>query len=478
MYGILNGNFYLCDVEFNCMVNEIKTGIAVSVFGIVSLLMACSGSQGNNGQLALAASLMQSRPDSALHILQDIPMERLATQADSAYYALLLTQARDKNYIVQTSDSLIRFAVAYYDKVNDVRRQAKAHYYWGCVWRDKGEHQKAIDEYHTSHSFAKKAKNMELPALIYSNIAYLYYVQGLNIEADSVYQLAKQLAIEQRDTTSLVYALSQQGMINLEKGEYYYPKAEEYMQQALSLAVLFSDTTVKKLVYESLSTLYCEMEETEKALQYAKLSYYSQRDKQHRCRASLLLGDAYFKCEQYDSAELYLLNVFTEDRYYVTKADACMRLAEIAEIHGDMNRVAMMRSKQICYTDSAQQQLQKYNILQSIISQERKKNENAQKLYMYSATIFVLFLLSTGGFVALKYIKRSRQQQSNEEIQKQKLQVEVNLLRSQKRACYSIMIGKLVIALKHREYGAAKVQVLLLLIATVVVVGIYVFQKM
>lgn len=45
-------------------------------------------------------------------------------------------------------------------------------------------------------------------------------------------------------------------------------------------------------------------------------------------------------------------------------------------------------------------------------------------------------------------------------------------------ACYSIMIGKLGIALKHREYGAAKVQVLLLLIATVVVVGIYVFQKM
>lgn len=43
-------------------------------------------------------------------------------------------------------------------------------------------------------------------------------------------------------------------------------------------------------------------------------------------------------------------------------------------------------------------------------------------------------------------------------------------------ACYSIMIGKLVIALKHREYGAVKVQVLLLLIATVVVVGIYIFQ--
>lgn len=138
------------------------------------------------------------------------------------------------------------------------------------------------------------AKNIELPALIYSNVAYLYYVQELNEEADSIYQLAELLAIQQKDTISLIYALSQQGMINLERGKHYYSRAELQMQQALLLAEHFSDTTVKTPVYESLSTLYCEMGEIEKALQYAKLNYYSQRDTLHRCRASLLLGDAYF----------------------------------------------------------------------------------------------------------------------------------------------------------------------------------------
>lgn len=39
--------------------------------------------------------------------------------------------------------------------------------------------------------------------------------------------------------------------------------------------------------------------------------------------------------------------------------------------------------------------------------------------------------------------------------------------------CYSFIIGKLVIALKHREYDAVKIQLLLLLITTVIVVGIY-----
>lgn len=104
---------------------------------------------------------MQSRPDSALCILQDISMEKLTTQADSAYYVLLLTQARDKNYVVQTDDSLIRYAVAYYDKMNDVRMQAKAHYYWGCVYRDMNRQAEAFREFLIAAPLTEKAKEKD-----------------------------------------------------------------------------------------------------------------------------------------------------------------------------------------------------------------------------------------------------------------------------------------------------------------------------
>lgn len=416
------------------MVNEIKTDIAVAVFGIVSLLMACSGFQSHNVQLALADSLMQSRPDSALQILQDIPMERLATQADSAYYALLLTQARDKNYIVQTSDSLIRYAVAYYDKVNDVRRQAKAHYYWGCVWRDKGEHQKAIDEYSKAETLAKKENNQELPALIYSNIAYLYYIQDLNTEADSVYQLAAKLATQQKDTASMIYALLQQGMIDFEKGDSFYPEAERQMQQALSLAEHFGDTTVKSPIYASLSTLYCKMNDAKLALDYAKLNYYSQEDTLHCYRTYLLLGEAYFQNNQYDSAATCLRKVLSAERYYVTKSDACKLLAEIAEVRGDISGIAEMKDKQISYMDSAQQKFQKYDILQSIILQERNKNQNARNKNMYFIVALFFIVLFVFILIISKYVRRDRKYQVYEEIKKQKLQEDVDLLMSKKRA--------------------------------------------
>lgn len=66
-------------------------------------------------------SLMQSHPDSALSILERIGHPQKMSSADRAYYALLLTQAYDKNYVDQESDSLIQTAVAFYDSVRSER---------------------------------------------------------------------------------------------------------------------------------------------------------------------------------------------------------------------------------------------------------------------------------------------------------------------------------------------------------------------
>ena len=87
---------------------------------LAALLTACTGKTDYNTTLVQADSLMASRPDSALHMLQGISTKSLSTKADRAYHALLLTQARDKNYIRQTDDSLIQVAVRYYDTHEDL----------------------------------------------------------------------------------------------------------------------------------------------------------------------------------------------------------------------------------------------------------------------------------------------------------------------------------------------------------------------
>ena len=77
---------------------------------------------------------MDVYPDSALLLLEQIPHPEELRGKQRADYALLLTQAQDKNFIVQKDDSLIQIAVHYYDSIGDTKMQAKAHYYWGCVY--------------------------------------------------------------------------------------------------------------------------------------------------------------------------------------------------------------------------------------------------------------------------------------------------------------------------------------------------------
>ena len=90
-----------------------KNTVIIILFAM-SLLSSCTIRQDYNQQLLKADSLMQLRPDSALNILKSMSSEKLSTRADNAYYALLLTQAQDKNFVVQKDDSLIQIAVHYY----------------------------------------------------------------------------------------------------------------------------------------------------------------------------------------------------------------------------------------------------------------------------------------------------------------------------------------------------------------------------
>lgn len=394
---------------------------------LIFLSMACTSQPDYSKLLVQADSLMSSRPDSALHILQDITLQQFASQADKAYYALLLTQARDKNYIPQTDDSLIQRAVQYYDSTNDRKMQAQAYYHWGSVFRDQNEYSKAISKYITALSYIASQENPELQASLYSNIGYLYYVQGLSAEADSIYHQAEMLALQQSDTLSLCYALTQQGMINLEKGREYYPKAEQRMLQALEVGQTFSDScTVLTTIYSSLSALYNSIPDTTKALLYSRLNYFTQKDTLHCYRAFLYLGNSYFLNAQYDSASLFLQKILTADRYYDTKADACMRLSEIAQIKGDMELSAILERERATYLDSARIN-QQHIILNTVNSNMHSSNKMARIRNSYITTGIMGVLIIMGVIIISHFWKKDKRYKTEKKEWEEKIQDKIDL---------------------------------------------------
>ena len=101
---------------------------------ILSLLVALSftGCRDHSpvaDKLKQAETCMNEYPDSALTILKSIVQTDLQSEEHRARYALLYSQALDKNYIDLTSDSLINIAVDYYKNRDDVKAKFLSYYY-------------------------------------------------------------------------------------------------------------------------------------------------------------------------------------------------------------------------------------------------------------------------------------------------------------------------------------------------------------
>lgn len=96
-----------------------------------AVLGGCSGGQ-TARRLDSAEALMQDSPDSALAVLRTVDTTAMR-RAVRARYALLLSQAYDKNYIDLTSDSLISIASSYYASHGDKRSRMLSLYYHARV---------------------------------------------------------------------------------------------------------------------------------------------------------------------------------------------------------------------------------------------------------------------------------------------------------------------------------------------------------
>lgn len=141
------------------------------------LLGVLTGCLRPSESLKQAEACMQRQPDSALTILRSIAPHRLYTSGDKALYALLLTQAQDKNSIPFPSDSLINIATDYYDESEPER----AGYAWLYKSRYANQMETAENQSRDlceAQRYAEATDNFRLKGLIYADKADLYKIQG------------------------------------------------------------------------------------------------------------------------------------------------------------------------------------------------------------------------------------------------------------------------------------------------------------
>ena len=297
---------------------------------LLVLLAACRHAGRTFEVLDKAEEFIQTyKPDSAYTLLKEIPNPQQYPEKERARWCLLMTQAIDKTYRTHTSDSLIRFAVNYYEKVNDLSKLPTAFYTLGRVQRDLKDNEHAVNSFLKALDLAKGSDDYKLQYLAASQLGHVYAYSRFIDEALKTYQQALYFAEQGNDSINLSYVNSFLGRVyGLQKD---WNRSIELYQKAISIAQQISYIPALRLGLNELAAIYkcCEKyQEAADCLEQLISLGDDPLSGMEGAAVYLNLGDLYRLSENYDSAIPYLEKALqTKNLYTKRSAYQCFSYA-------------------------------------------------------------------------------------------------------------------------------------------------------
>ena len=278
-------------------------GILLYILIFLCLSVAgCRGGRGYDSRLAAADSLVASQPDSALRILRGVGFDSMCSDADRAYFALLLTQAKYKCDETITSTDTIDIAVDYFSGGGDADKRLRSLIYRGASFTDMGEITAAMEAYKQAEAAASPDdyENLGYINLRMANLYQRVYSDGREYidkyrKALHYYELCgnKHYQIVCTSRLGAVYRL------NKMDSAYYF------INKSIELAKSEKDSVWFFINLESLAGYYMIEKQYDKQKDIA-LYVFNNGRKFVEDEHIYILSRAYLNLEMLDSAEYYL----------------------------------------------------------------------------------------------------------------------------------------------------------------------------
>lgn len=371
--------------------------------GILLIFLFSCTSRKENPLLLHADSLMTDYPDSALIMLESIPFPQKLSTGDRALYALLLTQARHKNFIDLDDDSLIKVTVDYYGDKTKCLRAAQAHYYYGATYRDMGNVPFAVEEYLKAIDLMPEEN--EFLAMIYDNLAECYLDEDLYDVAMEVYKKAYEIL--KNDKGQAHYPLRGMGNVYLLQSQ--LDSALCYYQKAVECILAVQDSSSLLILYNDLASVYEQKKEYVRADEYASkvLSMIQSDELSHvyQQKGAIMLG-----MNQLDSARYYFdLKKDVQDIY--GRAARYSGLYKVEKREGNWEAAAQYADAYLVLYDSIQilsQSRKLDRLINNYQFAEQKKMIIRRGKYIVGSFVVLFIALGiTGGFLLI-WIDRNR----------------------------------------------------------------------
>lgn len=349
-------------------------------------------------------TIIETAPDSALILLNQMPQEELSDKSTSAHYALLLSIALDKNYIDITNDSLICIAENYYKSADDYFRLMQSYYYHGRICYNAKNYTQSLCLMIKSFDCAEDLNNYYWKGRIAEQISNIYganyhgkeAIHYAEISYDNLKKSGKQ-PFSNYALLTLARAYNNNGV---------YDKCNSISKNLLDSASAHNDTLLSIYSKELLATSYIGLRDFRNAVTLIlDIEKGGNLSKDLRC----LLGISYIELGEISKAENLFKNV--EDNY---DADDLSLVYEIAKKRGDLESAITILSQLYNNLDSVFAQSMNLNFSQSLTEyhkaeREIKKNELIQEKQLRNRIIIVgLLIVIICVLFFIRYIRNYR----------------------------------------------------------------------
>lgn len=371
-------------------------------------------------ELVHAESVMFDHPDSALHILEDMPMPSARRDKENhALWCLLVTQAQYKRMMKIPSDSLVRIAYDYYKPTDNARRKAMSALYMGDINYELRNIEEAMQYYLEGKTEVEKTDDYKTGYLVMVSLCRLYLYRDFADYALEACRKAYDYAVKDSNKRYQLASLKFMARCycisdSLSKAIDTYHKCSELTLE-LELENYYYD------IQSEIALVYKNKGDIEKSLEIIKsfpIKY----------QPALLTGKNYYLLGQQDSAYIYLNEALKTYNIY-TKASAYEYLYKLADTPQYRKYLKTYCDSLLFYNDSIIAidkgkeiiaYKEKYDHQKLITEQQRLKLEkaDAQRL-LFIITICLIVVIAV---VAYLYQKRLVRKETTIRKQSEKLQ--------------------------------------------------------
>ncbi|MBO5848951.1 MAG: hypothetical protein J6R17_07085 [Bacteroidales bacterium] len=347
--------------------------------------------------LEKAQSLIESAPDSALMYLDSIFLpEKFLSKENYMEYLVTNVQAKYKNFKDVKDDTLIFEAKRYFiGKAHDPKLIAYSYLYSGCVYDERQDYGKALNEYNYAFSTAELSHDSILMYLSTSYIANIYGKQNYFDKAlEKHLQSINYIKEGDKEMLATSYANIAKGyLISLNNDNSIY-----YIDKALDIV---TDSDNKKLlssVYQFAHVIYRECNRIEEAKDFLRLSIEANGDSLATSLYNLNLAELYLETGEQDSTKKYTHKLINEIDNINDMAFLASSYSFISDYYSSLN----MNDSALYYQDRLTRTIDKIredNMKQNIYEVEKKydyerlSNNYHKKLNRQFKMIIVMLLI-------------------------------------------------------------------------------------